>query len=75
MPTAGSGTGPIPTQTPRRSGLITIARSLRTALIGATRDFERQIQNRQTRRVERRTNGRSFSAAPGLPIHEQRNEP
>ena len=43
----------------------TIAGTLKAALIAVTQDLERQIQDRQTRRVERRANGRRPGAASG----------
>ena len=45
-------------------------RTLKAALIEATQDLERQIQDRQTQRLERRASERQLSAASALPIHE-----
>jgi ribosome-associated translation inhibitor RaiA len=39
------------------------ARTLRAALVEATQDLERQVQSRQTQRVERRASVRLVSAA------------
>lgn len=47
-----------------------IGRTLKAALGEATRDLERQVQDRQTRRVERRASERQLSTASGPPTHE-----
>ena len=44
-------------------------RTLKAALIEATQDLERQIQDRQTQRVERRASERQLSAASAPQIH------
>jgi len=46
------------------------ARTLKAALVEATQDLERQVQDRQTRRVARRANERLLSAASVLQIYE-----
>ena len=46
-----------------------IARTLRAALVEATQDLERQVQDRQTQRVERRASERQLSAAAGPQVH------
>jgi ribosome-associated translation inhibitor RaiA len=45
-------------------------RTLKAALIEATQNLERQIQDRQTKRLQRRASERQLSAASGPPIHE-----
>jgi ribosome-associated translation inhibitor RaiA len=44
--------------------------TLKAALVEATQDLERQIQDRQIQRVERRASERQLCAASGLQIHE-----
>lgn len=47
-----------------------IARTLSAALNEATHSLERQVQDRQTQRVERRTAGHQLGAAPVPQVHE-----
>ncbi len=47
-----------------------IAHTLKAALVEATQDLERQIQDRQNQRIERRAHERQLSAAANPPIHE-----
>jgi ribosome-associated translation inhibitor RaiA len=46
-----------------------VARTLKLALIGASRDLEHQIQNHQNQRVERRAHQRELAAGAGSPSY------
>lgn len=47
-----------------------MGRTLRAALVDVTQDLERQIQDRQSQRVERRASERLLSAAACAPMHD-----